>query len=558
MARRIEAIGLLLQAPREPLFVPKVDHNNTVVRFVLPPSFYPSTDNSKAITKFIPGDAYEIRVADLIQKPDLSSFEAVVPKFKGFDSFIPKHRETSAVLVKLFMDAKDAEQLLSLAAFSRDQLNPMLFQYALRITLMHRKDTKHVPIPHVFHSFPEQFFDPDILALGRQSLFISEEPQDKTRKKTPTPVVIGHNYTANMADPEQRLSYFREDIGLNLHHWHWHLVYPHHLDFKKDRRGELFYYMHTQMLARYNIERFCNHMGYVRPLDLRAPIGEAYFPKVTSSGTLRTFPGRPANSMLQDLNRQGNEVRICDLEQWRDRIVEAIKVGYVKEHRMKLDPKTGQRVYTTDKVDLDEKTGIDILGNIVETHKDAKGNGYYGDLHNAGHDLISYCHDPDGTYREDNGVMGSVNTAIRDPVFFRWHTFIDKIFKFHKQQLPPYTEGELDFDGVRVESVSVETMSREANEIGTFWKQSTVNVMGLDFAHKSNKASFAFTHLEHDDFTYNIEVTNPYRETLMGTVRIFLGPKFNEHTTQLKFTQEQRELMIEMDRFAYKCKWNRY
>lgn len=58
---------------------------------------------------------------------------------------------------------------------------------------------------------------------------------------------------------ENRLSYFREDMGINIHHWHWHLVYPHTMDgdsgieiVNKDRRGELFYYMHQQVLARYD------------------------------------------------------------------------------------------------------------------------------------------------------------------------------------------------------------------------------------------------------------------------------------------------------------------
>jgi tyrosinase len=47
------------------------------------------------------------------------------------------------------------------------------------------------------------------------------------------------------------LWYFREDLGANLHHWHWHLVYPNEnrnlAMIKKDRRGELFYYMHQQV-----------------------------------------------------------------------------------------------------------------------------------------------------------------------------------------------------------------------------------------------------------------------------------------------------------------------
>lgn len=60
-------------------------------------------------------------------------------------------------------------------------------------------------------------------------------------------------YTGDDSDPEHRLAYFREDLGVNLHHWHWHLIYPFEgpTDIvAKDRRGELFYYMHHEIIAR--------------------------------------------------------------------------------------------------------------------------------------------------------------------------------------------------------------------------------------------------------------------------------------------------------------------
>lgn len=62
------------------------------------------------------------------------------------------------------------------------------------------------------------------------------------------------NFTASDREQEQRLAYFREDIGVNMHHWHWHLVYPGEGPLnvvKKDRRGELFYFMHSQVSVRF-------------------------------------------------------------------------------------------------------------------------------------------------------------------------------------------------------------------------------------------------------------------------------------------------------------------
>ena len=45
---------------------------------------------------------------------------------------------------------------------------------------------------------------------------------------------------------------------------------------------------------------------------------------------------------------------------------------------------------------LDDVSGIDILGNLVESSIISKNRSYYGSLHNYSHDAIALCHDPDG------------------------------------------------------------------------------------------------------------------------------------------------------------------
>jgi hypothetical protein len=37
------------------------------------------------------------------------------------------------------------------------------------------------------------------------------------------------------------------------------------------------------------------------------------------------------------------------------------------------------------------------------------------------------------------GVMGDSVTAMRDPIFYRWHKFIDSLFQQFKATLSPYT-----------------------------------------------------------------------------------------------------------------------
>lgn len=61
-----------------------------------------------------------------------------------------------------------------------------------------------------------------------------------------------------------------------------------------------------------------------------------------------------------------------------------------------------------------------------------------------------------------------------------------------------------------------------------------------------------FTHLQHTDFTYNINVNNDTGAQVMGTCRIFMAPKFDERGTEMLF-RDQRHLFIEMDKFIIQC-----
>lgn len=43
----------------------------------------------------------------------------------------------------------------------------------------------------------------------------------------------------------------------------------------------------------------------------------------------------------------------------------------------------------------------------------------------------------------------------------------------------------------------------------------------------------------------------------MGTVRIFMSPKFDERGTEMLF-RDQRLMMTEMDKFIVQCKYNKH
>src|SRR5207244_664860 len=56
---------------------------------------------------------------------------------------------------------------------------------------------------------------------------------------------------------------------------------------------------------------------------------------------------------------------------------------------------------------------------------------FYGNQHNIGHMFLAYITDP--VNQSQLGVMSDTATAIRDPVFYRWHKHIDD-FSFRWQE----------------------------------------------------------------------------------------------------------------------------
>ena len=71
---------------------------------------------------------------------------------------------------------------------------------------------------------------------------------------------------------------------------------------------------------------------------------------------------------------------------------------------------------------------------------------------------------------------------MRDPIFYRWHAWVDEIFQTHKMSLAPYTAQQLTYPGVSVAAIQVAADGGKANVINTHWQQSDLNLAkGMDF-----------------------------------------------------------------------------
>jgi tyrosinase len=98
------------------------------------------------------------------------------------------------------------------------------------------------------------------------------------------------------------------------------------------------------------------------------------------------------------------------------------------------------------------------------------------------HFTISYQHDPDHRHLESFGVIGDSTTAMRDPVFYPLHAYINEIFQMHKAKLMPYTREQLTYPGISVTALELQPDNGRTNQFSTFWQLSDVNLArGMDF-----------------------------------------------------------------------------
>lgn len=376
--------------------------------------------------------------------------------------------------------------------------------------------------------------------------------------------------------PEDRLDFWREDPLLNDHHHHWHLVYPASgrpspagpVDLG-DRHGELFAYMHQQMLARYDAERLATGLPRVLPFgDYRAGIGEGYDPEawLWNGAQWFLFGPRPADAAFSHLL----DATVAEQETYRDRILEAATTGSFAVE--------GRRI----------PVEANNLGNTTEASLktvDERGD-TYGSLHNTGHGLFAfYDNEP------PPGVMARTATAVRDPVFWRWHKHIDSVFRNWQEKKAPYdfsdgppvrirksvadgTAASRDiilcsadrlpasFDGEQLgrevfgysddpdrnrwdgdfASATVELPGGEklttTDELTTEMRQRTIDLVDAD----GNPVPEVIDYLSHDDFSYFIRVENLSDQAQAVTARVFLAPE-----TEV----QDRNSWIELDKFLY-------
>lgn len=446
-----------------------------------------------------------------------------------FSLFDSKQREQMICLFNCLMYAKDFDTFFKTASWARERFNEGMFSYAVITASLNRPDLKGVRFPAPYELNPHFFVPTETI----QEAYRAQMKQ--------TPITITSKFTGTPKNAEQRVSYFGEDVGLEAHHYHWHVDFPFWWDSsafgEKDRKGELFFYMHHQLNARFDAERLSNYLPRVLPLGWNEVLEEGFAPHATY---LREgeFPSRPDNMKFQDLP----DLTLADMDRYTGRIMDSVD-------RLVVAGMNGNTV------SLNNTEGIDVLGSIIEASTSSPNPNYYGSIHNFCHILLSKITDPQGKYGLPPGVMGHFETSTRDPTFFRLHKFLDEIFRKYKSNLGPYKTEEIDFPGVEIKGMKVTSQNKKGgnpNTLETFFDDFEFDLNNaLDHVadREDVEIKAKIKRLNNNPYTYTIEVDSDASK--MATVRIFLAPKYEVWGSEISLDDKRWE-MIELDKFVAK------
>jgi len=438
-----------------------------------------------------------------------------------FSLFNPRHREEALMLFDVFINCKAWDPCFrNNAAYFRERMNEGVFTYALYVGVLHHPICDGVVMPPLYEVTPHMFTNSEVIN------------QAYTAKMTQTPGKFNMGYTGSQKNPEQRVAYFGEDLGMNVHHVTWHMDFPFWWEdkygYSLDRKGELFFWAHHQLTARFDAERLSNNMNMVDELYWDRPIYEGFAPHTTYKYG-GEFPSRPDNLMFEDVE---GVARIRDLMIWEDRIRDAIAHGYVTKH-------------DGTNIDILNDKGIDIIGDIIESSAYSVNPAYYGALHNTAHIVLGRQGDPKNKFKQPPGVMEHFETATRDPAFFRLHKYMNNIFKEFKDRLPPYTKEDFLWEGVDLQSIEVE------GSLETYFEDFEFDISNaVDDSEKVDDVPLiaSVKRLNHKPFSWKMEVENSKGAAVVASARIYMCPRRDANGVAYH-PNSGRWGCIEMDKF---------
>ncbi|CAB0036275.1 unnamed protein product [Trichogramma brassicae] len=464
-----------------------------------------------------------------------------------FSYYHPEHRDQMMALYRLFYYARDFVTFYQTAAWARIHMNPGMFVTAFSTAVIYRPDTQHIRLPAIYELYPNVFFDSRVIreaqrvAMTRgheyqQQHHAGEEHEPMKQQHWSGPGFETFHLFSNYSQgwpmcmspgyyhgrDEHDLGYFTHDIGLNAYYYYFRMMYPFWLSSRDTQtslpkwiRGELYYHVHQQLMARYHLER----IGHDLP-DIEHDF-QAGMPGFYGQYTFHTGVAMPRrdwwNVVPYYKQRYYEQLRHID-----SRIEEAIDSGFVVDEH-------GNRY------GLSGPDGLNVLANLIEGNRDSINAGYYGSYDALFRHTFGQHYEGGDEHDYVPSSLHYFATSMKDPAFYRMYGKIVDLFLRYKSRLPRYTRPELEFPGVKVESVELsEEQLTTYFDAQDYLINNAVNAPSMKDGQSFHIKAWQH-HLNYKPFDYKLAVNSD--KSTKAVVRFFLGPAVDDYAHLLRHFQ---------------------
>ncbi|XP_001599110.3 hexamerin [Nasonia vitripennis] len=468
------------------------------------------------------------------------------PQGTPYSDAVSQLRKEVALLVQIFLGAKDYETFLNTAAWARVHVNQDQFVNAFAKAILQRKDLYGVILPPAYEVFPYYFFDTRIIQkvqdyVNKYGLDYQQAQGEKYGVYT-----INVNYTSYYPFGENEIAYFTEDIGLNAYYGYVQLAhymipyggdYAHkeHGEHYKNGHGAHYYYIHQQLLARYNLERLGQGLAPIKELDYYYEhIETPYKPNFRYTNGVN-FPGRDEHHYITPRHHNYELVKLARaLEQ---RILDAIHLGHVI---------TPQGAFLS----LYQPEGLNILGELIEGTGRSINPRYYGSFQYVARQLLGNAPEFNNIYEYSPSALELGQTAVRDPIFYQLYSKIIELFHYYQEALPAYQYNDVVVPGVNIEKVEVGDLVTYFSDYEVDLNNAVVQPVGQHQEYQPfPKVKANLKRLDHKQYEYTIYVQA--KKVVPGAVvRVYVGPKYNYDGQPIDISQH-RHYFYELDQFVY-------
>jgi hypothetical protein len=458
-----------------------------------------------------------------------------------FSIMYEKHRDYAIALFHVFYYAKDWTTFYNTLVWAKYNVNPGCYVYALSVAVLHRPDMQGIVLPAPYEIYPYYFFNTEVVQQAQEYKMQNFNGLKQVDGKFEAIIPYNYTYDSYKQNEDQKISYFTEDIGLNSYYYYFHIDYPFWMEGKqfglnKDRRGELYLFEHQQLLARYHLERISHGLGDIPEFSWFKKFETGYTPNLRYYNGLM-FPVRSNNHQFY---HEKNYYDIATVHNYERRIRDAIDYGFV------ILPDNTH-------IDLTKPESVEYLGNMIQGNPDWPFIRLYKYVVVYAKMILGGSIEYHTLEKSVPSVLEHYETAMRDPLFYVLYKRLISYYWQFKDQLPSYTQQDLEFDGVKIEKVEIEKLVTYFD----YFYSDVNNLVEYDYSQHKNEyfANFLIKtrqqRLNHLPFTFKLNVQSS--KTVKSVVRVFLGPKYDEFGHVIDIN-ENRENFWFLESFVYDLK----